>query len=522
MATRKKPRKKPVRTGKTPQKQITAETPQTTAPTSRQFWWGKYGYWLGDSERRYGRLTSSRSIPAHTKLEMLRDPVIALAMGFISATLVKAKRVIECSDESKRRFFEAMFRAWEQEYILKSAMAIALGSCGLIKRFQFAVPETVEIAAPPVWTSAATPYIIEGFDAVYPIGSSAVFDDKGRQFQGMSTPDGKIDVFYSLWIVMGQARAFGAYAGSGRLENVYRDWWLKSFGRDLYLVWLQKCANPVVAAGFPPGKTEGTSHQDIAIQTGDAMRSGATVAIPSTVYENVDTLTGDERLSAVRQWTLEFLESHSDIGQFHQLEDHADQKISLGMLVPPQAYLNVKQSALGGPTTADVLTRLAANLLMIDAAYLDQPLNDYVFPVISRANFPPSSPRVRVRTVGLDTGSKKQLYEIVKMLLGRMDTDTSLFDLLEGLKRLGMPVASMDLGSQEDSSEGLDRGRGLSADDDDEDDESSPSDPPIEVLEQMTRERISPVEERDTVVDDEDIERTMRRLSDVLPEIFGE
>ena len=110
-------------------------------------------------------------------------------------------------------------------------------------------------------------------------------------------------MFYSLWLTLGQARAFGAYGGSGRLENVYKHWWIKNFGWDLYLVWLQKNANPAVLAEYPPGKdSDGKKHQAIALGTGDSLRSGATVAVPSSVYSTVDQMSGDERVTAVRKW----------------------------------------------------------------------------------------------------------------------------------------------------------------------------------------------------------------------------
>jgi len=534
------PDKPTVQVGKTPQSQIATETPTTTAPGVQHQFFGAYGYWLGDSERRYGRLQSARNLPEKTKLEMLRDPVIALAMGFITSSLVKANRVIECTDESKRLFFEAMFRGWEQEFIIQSSMAVALGSCGLIKRWSFEVPQPQEIDAPAVWSATATPYIIRGFDQAYPITTTPRFDDKGRQFQGMFIADGEIDVFFSLWITMGQARAFGAYGGSGRLENVYKDWWPKQFGRDLYLVWLQKQINPATKVGYPPGSTGGKKHQDIALATGDSVRSGATVALPSDMYRIVDQMTGDERLSAVNKWTLEFLESSRSIGQFYELDDHHDAKMSLGMLLPPQMYLNVKQSALGGPTTADVLTKLAEDLLMMDAADIDRHVNDYVFAPVARANFPPDSPRVRVRTVGLTSEIRSQLFEIIKGLLGRADVDPSSIDVQEGLRRLGVPIVEAtvkpkpDQEGEENPDEEIEEeaheplgfqseppgsqagaGTGVA---DPAQDEANPS---RATLEAMVEEELTPVPGIAEIIPSEaDVRRAVRQLKDVLPELF--
>lgn len=499
--------------GKTPQEQIAAETPAITAPLTQRQFMGRWGEWLGDPDRRYGHFRSARSIPLSTRLEMLTDPVISLCQGYIGATLVRATRVIECTDEPKRRFFEAMFRAWEREFILQAAMGSALGAVGLIKKFAFAVPRSVEIGAPPVWTATATPYIIEGLDAVYPVGSSPRFDAKRQHFQGMDTADGKIDVFYSLWLTIGKARAFGSYQGVGRLESVYKDWWMKHFGRDLYLVYLQKNIDRVVEVGYPVGKTQaGKSHQEIALGTGDAVRSGATVALPSTVYEVVDPMTGETKPSSVRKWALKFLEGAQSVGQFHDVDDHHDSKMALGYFVPPQMFMYVRQSSLGGPTTADVLGKLAEELLMLDAADVDYHVNEYIFPVVARANFSPDSPPVRMRTVGLEPDVRSDLLEVVKLLMSRMETDTSIFDLPEALGRLGMPTKGENReegGVMEEGPEGT----SLAATDESEN-------PPREVLERIVQDELTPVPGTTAIISESDVRRAVRRLREVLPEVF--
>jgi hypothetical protein len=504
---------KPV-VGKAPEGQIIAETPATSAPVAQHHYWGIYGYWLGDAERRYGRLTSARAIPIKVKLEMLRDPIIGMAMGFITATLAKATRVIECADGQKRRFFEVMFRAWEQEFIDQAALAVALGSVGLIKRFAFQVPKPKDQSAAPVWTSTTAPFIVRGFDLCYPVDCTPRFDTRRRHFEGISTPDGNIDVFYSLWITRGKARAFGAYEGSGRLEDAYNDWWYKYFGRDLYMVHLQKERNPAVVAKYPPGTTKGTSHRDIALATGDSVRSGATVALSSLPYKTVDTM-GSETFTNAQRWDLSFLRTEGDSGSFHATDDHHDAKMSIAMMLPPQVYMNVKQSALGGPTTAEVLTDLAEDLLLLDAkTIIDDPLNLYVFPAVDRANFPSGSPPVTIRTTELSQESRARLLEIMKSMVSRADTSPPV-DVREGLRRLGIPVLSVPepTEDQEPPAEHTPASA----------DGSDPVDnPPERVLRKMIEQPVLPITPADTQISQMDISRTMRRLRAVLPELFDE
>lgn len=391
---------------------------------------------------------------------MLNDPVIAFTMGYITTVLARARYRIECTDEGKRKFFEAMYGAVHREFTLQAAPAIALGALGLIKKLEFAVPESLETGAPPVWTSEITPYILTGFDQIFPAGSRPVFKD--GHFAGIERAAGKpVDVFYALWLTRGREEAFGDYMGKGRLNNCYRDWWLKQFGLDLYVVYLQKNIDRVVQVEHPPGGIENVdgeiikSYRDVAKETGDAVRAGATVTLCSEPYIGIDPMTSEEKMTAIKKWAINFLEGTQNVGAFHEMEDQRDAKISLGMLIPPQAYLNVKQSALGGPTTADVLKEIAERLLLMDAIGLDIHLNDYVFPIVDKANFPPGSPPVKKVTYALADEDLATLRQIIKILMARMDVDVGRFDLEEGLIRLGMPLAEGAVSSSSDYEENV-------------------------------------------------------------------
>lgn len=435
---------------KTPQGQFVTEAPETTAPSVKHNLFGYgWGTWLGNPNERYGYLVSSLNVPINIKLEMLCDEVIALCMAFTGATLVKARREIQCADEKKQRFFDALFRQWEQEFILQANVGIALGSLGLVKQWRFATPQPVAVDDPPVWTGAATPYIITGFEMLYPTSSTPKFDDKGRHFQGMDTQDGPLDVFYSLWLTFRQELAFGAYGGVGRLEHCYKQWWLKNFGTDLYVVALQKQANRVVQASYPPGvdPKSGKSNQTIALEVGDSVRSGATVAIPSDTYTTIG-LDGEERASTVQKWGLEFLEGAGSMQAFHEIDDHHDKKMAMGYFIPPQSLFDVTGGQLGSVTSAEVLAGIAAEILMQDAADIDRHLNEYVFPAISTANFPDTSPRVTVRTTGLAQDSRAALTEMLKALIGQ-HPDAQYFDLRAAMERLEFPLKSEEQVAQE-------------------------------------------------------------------------
>jgi hypothetical protein len=506
--------------GKTPTGKVVAETPSYSAPGAPRQFMGVYGEWLGDPDRRYGRLTSSRNIPSHTKIEMLGDPIIGLCQAYVSSMLVQANRVIECADEEKRNFFDAMFRAWEREFYLQASMAVAMGSYGLIKKFAFQRPEPKDLDAPPVWMATADPLIITGFDQVYPVGSSPKFDNKNVHFQGMTTPDGEIDVYYSLWVTIGKVMAFGSYYGFGRLRFCYRDWWMKHFGRDLYLVHLQKSIDRIAQVSYPPGKTsDGRDHQEIALSTGDSARAGATIAMPSNVWSQIDQISGEEKLTTVRKWALEFLQGSSATHQFHEVDDHHDSKMALGYLVPPQMFMYVRQSSLGGPTTADVLTDLAESLLVMNADEIDTHLNKYVFPVIDRANYPAGSPPVTVRTIGLEPGKKSELKAVLDKLMTKSNFDVAAhFDIDEFVRRVGYPQPTTTVvewepgeegpGSDEEPEEGLTAAA------------EELSDEERERLEKIATAMLPPIGSQEAEVSDADRRQAWRRMHQWLPELF--
>ncbi|KPK84256.1 MAG: hypothetical protein AMJ81_06070 [Phycisphaerae bacterium SM23_33] len=418
-----------------------------------------WGNWLGDPETRYGRRQRSLDVPMTIKMEMLNDPVIGWCLGFISAKLANARYEILCADEAKARFFQAMYDRVHHEFMLQAAPAVALGSLGLIKKFRFEVPTPQDPNDPPAWTGTAIPFILTGFDQIYPVGATPSFDSQTHEFTGIDHADGHVGAFYALWLTMGKGKAFGRYQGHGRLNYVYADWWLKQFGRDLYVVHLQKNIDRVVAVGYPPGQDNaGKDYRDHAIELGDSIRAGATVAIPSTVYEVVDQLTGETKKTNQAKWTLNFPAGAENVGAFHEMDDHLDQKLSLGLFVPPQVYLNVRQSALGGPTTAEVLGELAVDLLLLDAIDIDTHLNRYVFPIVERANFPADGPRVEKRTTGLVEKDKREIMEVVRALASKMDSEVgTVFDLRRALERVGLPVRSAD--GSTDEADGTDGGR---------------------------------------------------------------
>jgi len=428
-----------VRIGKTPAGGIAVETPRTVRPQMTTTWGAMYEM-LGDPTVRYGRLVQGSRVSMATRVKMLDDPVIALSVAYIGSKLVKAEYEIRCADPTIRAFFQAMYGHLHREFMLQAAMATALGCSGLIKRFRFDVPRPLAPDAPPVWTGSTIPLICDGFDQVEPVGAYPDFDEDGV-FTGFHYTEGAVDRIYALWLTIGRAKAFGKYSGAGRLANAYKAWWLGEFNYDQLVVHVQKFVDRAIEVSHPPGKDEnGNDLSDVAQSIGNDVRSGATVAMPSEVYTEQDD-AGMDRLTSVRKWSLRMLESGENIGAFLGLSDHCDSRKAMGMFIPLQLYQQVQQSSLGGPTTSDVLGKLAVDLIIEDATDIDMHLNEYVFPFLVDVNFGSDAARVEKVTTGLNEYDRGELFALLQILAQRMDGEAAdLIDQGGLIHTLGVPV----------------------------------------------------------------------------------
>jgi len=514
-----------------PAGKIAVETPHTIRPPMTRSWGSVYQY-LGSPGDRYGQLVSPRNLSISVKLKMLMDPAIAFCVAFISAKLAKAEYEIKCADAEIRDFFQAMYERFHREFMLQVGLASAIGYLPLIKRYEFSMPRPNDPAAPPVWTSSATPYICTGFEQVWPVGAYPKFGSD-RRFEGFHYEQGDVDRLWALWLTIGKVGAFGSYTAPGRVANAYKTWWLGEFNYDQLAVHMQKSVDRVVEVGHPPGKdANGNDLSDVAQVVGDDVRAGATVTIPTQVYTYYDEATGQEKLSNVPMWHIKFLEGADKVGTFIENADHFDSRKAMGMLVPYQLFFQVKQSSLGGPTTADVLGRLATDLLLNDATEADGHLNEYVFPYLVSVNFGPDAPAVRKVTIGLHESDREELFQIVQAALQRIDSPMErVIDVRGMLNRLAIPMRperEMEM-SQERQKPEEQEGEGLQSKADEGQTNGGVSmeqvtpqssrydpkkNPSREVLERMLSEPVEPIADEEADVTEDDIERAMRWLDE--------
>jgi hypothetical protein len=387
--------------------------------------------WLGEPNKRYGPHIRASEVTIEQMLEMLTDPVIMLASSFVSALLVNATYVIECNDPIKQAFFKDMYDAVHEELMLASLPALLLGAQGLIKQLELVAPDRF-----PSWPGVARPLAFVGVEQIHPTVGEPHFED--RTFAGIKLAgDEHVPVFYSLWLTRAKHLAFGDYRGVGRLRAAWHPYWNKYFSLDLYAIYMQKNVQPTPVIEHPAGKdpVSGKSYREIALQIAKEHMAGAPITVPSEPYKTRNK-DGAEEFSSIRKWALNYKQSGGDVSQFHEIRDVENQEMAMALLIPPQALMDARMTSLGGKSTAEVFSDLAGQVLVLDAAEHDRHLNDYLFPAISRANFPPDSPPVTKRTTGLNTDDRALLGEVATSLIGRDD-----IDMVTLMERLNLPRA---------------------------------------------------------------------------------
>lgn len=394
-----------------------------------------FASWLANPKERYGALTSPEDAPIWILRRMLYDPVISLCIAFMGGILVKAEYEINCDDPVKQAFFEQMYRPLHFDYMLQGLPARLFGFQAMTKELGF-----VEATSIPAWQGSAQPFVLKGFTQLAP-GRVTVMREHGH-FAGIQVDGGDtIPPLYSLWITQGKELAFGDYYGHGCLRAAYTSWWKKQFAADLEMIQWQKSVQPSPVVTFPNGKaSDGIDNREHARALAEGHLAGAPVVLPSSVYQN-----RDETLTSIRQWGMEYIDAPGDVvSRFRDIFTALDAAMCAACIVSPQTFFDVK-SGLGGSDTARTLSDIAGNSLMIGAVESDRHLNEYVFKMIDRYNFPPGGPPVIKTTKRISTTDQSNIKDVLGYLASDPARAAAMYNMIderEVLERLEVPLRS--------------------------------------------------------------------------------
>ncbi|MFW6194943.1 MAG: phage portal protein family protein, partial [Chloroflexota bacterium] len=363
-----------------------------------------------------------------------------LAEHIIWEPLVHADWDIECADEDKRQFMKAVVDRIYLKLMLYSLPAISLGFAAFTKQWGQGIP--YDSVGNPLWPQGMIerdiyPVVPVDLKQLDPLTVRPLVEND--EFKGLHQDGwGDIDPLYAMWITHHRHKVWGNLWGWPLLTNVYSWWWSSGFRQGLLNRHIEDRVSPPLVVDYPPGEAEDPQTGDkvynrqAALDSGRAIRSGETVAMPSDWYFD------DNGRPFGRKWDARFLQGGENAQAFVELEDASDLRILMGMLIPPQALLQAK-GGIGSQSVAETLGEVFWVSQRIRKQEIDQQFTDYVVEPIERLNWP-QGPPCKLVTTRFRREDQAMIGELLKIVANRQDMRVDrMLDLQSMLRRAGVP-----------------------------------------------------------------------------------
>jgi hypothetical protein len=354
-----------------------------------------------------GRYDPER-ITMRQREQMRRDPMIALGLHFIRTPLMNADWHMECADPQVAEFANRALRPIYSTLVLQMLIALEFGYAPIVKRFELAQPDWTyrddKGKEQPVWPSKNVSAVVWNEPRILPArGAKPLFTQSGDEFAGIehtTVTDArgealKIPATHALWVTNEREQSFGDWYGYPRTGYALRYWWSYWYRWLLGDRHFEQDADPPLVVYTPeklvpdPANPAGDpiSAQDLGIQIGSSLRDGATISMPSTVYES----EVDGRPTGVQQWRAEFLRGGENMAAFQGSFDYLDKMKLRSLLVPEEAIVGVGgqpgQGTSQGRSVAATYGAAFAESEALLMAQIDQLINDYMLPDLIAQNF---------------------------------------------------------------------------------------------------------------------------------------
>jgi len=245
-----------------------------------------------------------------------------------------------------------------------------------------------------------------------------------------------------LWATNEKDSVFGSYWGYPRIGYAVRYWWLYWYEFALSARAFERWADPPFTVFHP-------AEDGIDVETGDTidfgeealslaekLRSGANIAMPSTVIKGFD-----ERQTSVREWYAEQMKSEVNFDALMKKFEYLDVMKLRSVMVPEQALVEGKggtSSRNVAATFGDIFQESQAVLM----EEIDDHINRYMIPQLLEANFGPGGPTCTKVTTGFDPQDIDTMRSIIESVANKTGVDKLPVDERELLTRLGVPTMS--------------------------------------------------------------------------------
>jgi hypothetical protein len=239
----------------------------------------------------------------------------------------------------------------------------------------------------------------------------------------------------AVWYTHARSENFGSYYGYPRTGHAYpywRSYWLRWIISDRHF---ETDADPPLIIAYPVGKSlvmgQARNNSDIALDIGNSLRSGATIALPSEPYQNEDG-----KVTAQRRWSAEFLRGGENIKAHNESFEYLDILKLRSVMVPEQALVEGKGGSGSRATSGTVSEAFqdSQRMLMddIDAAVFT-PLVQYM----AALHFP-NPPAIKKVTTGF-LSEDIQFARDVLLILAKANPRGLNIDVRELVKAVGAP-----------------------------------------------------------------------------------
>jgi len=427
-----------------------------------------------------GNPFSVRRLPFSIMRDMAADPTIAFAFYYIETPLINASWSVNSEDAQLAAAVDSALRPINSDLIEKFCTSLQMGYQPMVKRFKLGKlggvyrdksSETPEKDL-DIWPSNNVDALMwKTFLALPPENCLPRWNEQGNfngfmyspvpipnpmmlgvaQTYGPQVLSGyPIPLEWSMWIVNERARNYGSLYGSPRSRRAYRFWWSFWYRWALADRSFENKADPAKIIYFPTEVAEALDAnnaetetvynlQQKAIQIGNSIRSGTTVAFPG------DFMVGEDgKTLNTRKWDAKYMEG----GENFSLLDQSFTTLKIMMIqacfLPEQAFVD---ATVAGQTSSQRYVAAQMGEIYQESQQLlsnqyDEYINKYMIPEFIAANFPDKINVPCKRATRAYGSQNSELVKQIITLLGQKNPEEIPVDMRELLRQNGIPLTT--------------------------------------------------------------------------------
>lgn len=423
---------------------------------------------------------SVRRLPFSIMRDMAGDPTIAFALYYTETPLINASWSMVSEDAQLAAAVDSALRPINSDLITKFCNAISMGYQPLVKRWKLGkidgsyrdkTSETPEkdIA---IWPSKNVDALMwKTFLALPPENCLPRWNEMGNfngymyspvpipnplmlgvaQTYGPQVLSGyPIPLESSMWIVNERSKNWGSLYGQPRTRRAYRFWWSFWFRWALADRSYENKADPAKILYFPTMVSEALdsnnpesetpySLQQKAIQIGNSIRSGSTIAFPGDFMVGEDGKTMNQR-----QWEAKYMEGGEQFSSLEQNFLALKTAMLSAMFLPEQAFVD---ATMAGQTSSQrYISAQMGEIYQESQQQLsneyDEYINKYMIPEFIAANFPDKVNIPCKRATRAYGSQNSELVKQIITLLGQKNPENIPVDIRELLRQNGIPLTT--------------------------------------------------------------------------------